>query len=135
MKIRQAIHSDNASISKLMLQLGYESTPELILENLKYIAASKTDAVFVVEGVISCHLTKLFHQAGYAGRITSLIIDSNSRERNIGKQLMAEAETFFKINHCIKSEVTSGDHRIAAHDFYQSCGYKVDERRFIKVLS
>ena len=141
MKIRQAIHSDSDSISELMVQLGYEVSPDLILENIKVIAKSKTDAVFVAEdeskvvGVISCHLTKLFHQTGYAGRITSLIVDRNSRGQNLGKQLVAEAEAFFIANHCLKSEVTSGDPRIVAHEFYRSCGYKEDERRFIKEFS
>ena len=141
MKIRQAIQSDSDSISELMVQLGYEVSPDLILENIKVIAKSKTDAVFIAEGdgkvigVISCHLTKLFHQTGYAGRITSLIVDRNSRGQKVGKQLVAKAETFFFANHCLKSEVTSGDHRSVAHEFYRSCGYNEDERRFVKVLS
>jgi GNAT superfamily N-acetyltransferase len=138
MKIREAVQSDSDSISELMMQLGYEVSPNLILENIKVIATSSLDVVFVAEddgkirGVISCHLTKLFHQTGYAGRITSLIVDRNYRGQNVGKQLVAKAEMFFISNRCLKSEVTSGDHRSVAHTFYQSCGYKEDERRFLK---
>ncbi len=141
MKIRKAVNSDSDSISKLMDQLGYKTSPEVVLENLKYVTISKTDAVFVAEdkgkvvGVISCHLTKLFHQVGYAGRITSLIVDKKYRGQNVGNRLVAKAEAFFVANHCLKSEVTSGDHRRDAHAFYQSCGYKEEERRFVKILS
>ena len=80
-KIRQAIESDRVEISLPMSQLGYESSSEVILENLRTIAASRADEVYIAEekgrvlGVIACHLTKLFHQAGYAGRITSLVVD------------------------------------------------------------
>jgi ribosomal protein S18 acetylase RimI-like enzyme len=141
MKIRPVIHSDSDSLSELMMQLGYRVSPVQILENLKYIATSKMDSVFVAEedgkvvGVISCHLTKLFHQPGNAGRITSLIVDRNSQGRNIGRLLVAEAEAFFIANFCTKAEVTSGDHRGGSHEFYRSCGYKEDERRFIKEFS
>jgi len=74
-----------------MVQLGYGGSPDLILENIKYIITSKTDAVYVAEndgkvvGVISCHLTKLFHKTGYSGRITSLVVDKNSRRQKVGK--------------------------------------------------
>jgi N-acetylglutamate synthase-like GNAT family acetyltransferase len=138
MKIRKARESDKDDISLLMSQLGYEASSDVILENLRIIAISITDEVIVAEddgkvvGVISCHLTKLFHQDGYAGRITSLVLDKNFRGQKVGRQLVAKAEEFFLANHCLKSEVTSGDHRSVAHDFYRSCGYKEDERRFIK---
>jgi GNAT superfamily N-acetyltransferase len=62
-------------------------------------------------------------------------VDRNSQGQNIGKQLVAKGEEFFIANHCLKSEVTSGDHRGDAHEFYKSCGYKEDERRFIKEFS
>jgi ribosomal protein S18 acetylase RimI-like enzyme len=74
----------------------------------------------------------MFHQKGNSGRITSLVINQNQRGLGIGKQLVAQAEAFFKSCDCIKSEVTSSDYRKAAHAFYESCGYERDVRRFIK---
>lgn len=86
-------------------------------------------------GVISCHITGLFHQRGSSGRITSLVIEKNSRGLGVGRALVSTSENFFRNSDCIKAEVTSGDHRAGAHESYQVCGYKPDERRFIKQLN
>ena len=53
----------------------------------------------------------------------------------IGTLLVKEAEKYFKNMNCIKSEVTSGNARVAAHEFYISCGYAKDEQRFLKTYS
>ncbi len=138
MEIRIAEISDAPEISSLMAQLGYSASSSLIEQKLKQFTDSGIDEVFVAVqneqliGAISCHITSLFHQAGRAGRITSLIIDENSRGSGVGRLLVEEAEKFFRKTGCIKAEVTSGDHRLKAHAFYESCGYIEDERRFLK---
>lgn len=121
-----------------MMQLGYSTDAPLMEAKLREFAANTTDSVFVAEleggvvGCVSCHITSLFHQQGYSGRITSLVIDQNHQRQGIGTALVIEAERFFKANECIKAEVTSANHRSAAHAFYNSCGFKEDEPRFIK---
>ncbi|RVU86000.1 GNAT family N-acetyltransferase [Leucothrix sargassi] len=141
MNIRKAERKDALSISQLMDQLGYGASTELIESKLHEFSKNSHDEVFVAQkndvvvGCISCHITSLFHQKGSSGRITSLVIDQNFRGGGIGKLLVQEAENFFHAKGCIKSEVTSGDHRTEAHSFYESCGYKKDERRFIKIYS
>ena len=141
MKPRRALIQDADKISVLMSQLGYIVTPKLIEEKLSYSDASSTDEVFVVDdknmlvGVVSCHVMSLFHQRGGCGRITSLVVDENTRGLGVGKLLVREADLFFRNAGCVKSEVTSGDHRLDAHAFYISCGYKEDVRRFLKMYS
>lgn len=141
MKIRKANKSDSSDISKLMAQLGYPVTPEIIDSKLVEFEATPIDTVFLAEldgrvvGSISCHITSLLHQEGSSGRITSLVIDKECRKMGIGKLLVQEAEDFFIKSGCVKSEVTSGDHRSEAHLFYESCGYELDERRYLKKYS
>lgn len=136
--IRSVAITDAESISQLMNQLGYATLPSLIAEKITAFSNSLIDQVFVAEterkviGVISCHITSLFHQAGASGRITSLVVDKDFRNMKIARSLLEKAEDFFIRQGCIKFEVTSGDHRKEAHEFYKSCGYKEDERRFIK---
>jgi ribosomal protein S18 acetylase RimI-like enzyme len=138
MKIRPAKTQDSEMISELMDQLGYGASSELIEEKLTAFQSSASDAVFVADldgvvvGEISCHITSMFHQKGNSGRITSLVIDQNQRGLGIGKQLVTQAEIFFKSCDCIKSEVTSSEHRTVAHAFYESCGYEHVKRRYIK---
>ncbi|MEM9484224.1 MAG: GNAT family N-acetyltransferase [Cyanobacteria bacterium P01_F01_bin.116] len=141
MEIREADLDDVSEIVPLINQLGYEVTSELIQTKLTNFSTTPIDAVLVavhqglIIGVISCHLTSLFHQAGLSGRITSLVIDKNHQGLGAGRALVQAAEEFFINSGCIKSEVTSGDHRLEAHEFYQSCGYKLDERRLLKMYS
>jgi len=46
--------------------------------------------------------------------------------------LVSAADAFFTEQLCVRAEVTSSDHRIQAHIFYQQQGYAIDERRFVK---
>ncbi len=141
MIVRSATIEDAADIAGLMSQLGYTADISLIEDKLREFSGSGTDIVFVAElenevaGCISCHITSLFHQKGNSGRITSLVIDRGKRRMGIGRALVAEAEEFFRAKGCIKSEVTSGSHRLETHKFYESLGFQKDEPRFIKKYS
>ena len=138
MNIRTADIDDAEAISKLMEQLGYPVSIDLIKQKIQQFTAGTVDHIYVAEsegivvGSISCHITSLFHQAGASGRITSLAVDKKYRAQGIGKALVNQAEAYFRSCDCRKFEVTSSDRREDAHRFYLSCGYEVDERRFIK---
>lgn len=141
MNLRRAKTTDAEEISALLNQLGYKITGNLIARKISEFSSVPVDDVFVAEvggevvGTISCHIDSLFHQEGNSGRITSLVVDHHYRGRGVGKALVTEAESFFHSYGCVKSEVTSGEHRPEAHAFYESCGYQLDERRFLKLLS
>ena len=141
MLVRPANLQDSEAISQLIAQLGYGADSALIQLKLKSFGEDPLDEVFVAEsdekicGVVSCHVTSLFHQSGSLGRITSFVVDEHSRGSGVGRSLIEAAETFFRQAGCVRSEVTSGDHRHDAHSFYKSCGYLEEERRFVKVYS
>ncbi len=94
MNIRRAKIEDSKEISELMGQLGYKTSCELIISKLSEFIQTSIDVVFVAEindaivGIISCHITSLFHQKGNSGRITSLVINNNYRGLGIGKSLV-----------------------------------------------
>ena len=141
MKTRQAKPNDAIAIKSLMDQLGYGATSSLVERKIAEYDSVPEYTAFVVErddlviGVISCHVINLFHQEGSIGRITSLVVDQNHRGLGVGKLLVSKADSYFKSAGCVKSEVTSGDHRTEAHAFYKSCGYAQDERRFLKIYA
>ena len=138
MNIRSASHKDIDQLINLLNELGYPSDKDTLTKSLTHYKRSDDYEVLVAEhegkvvGCISLHVMKLFHRAGNAGRITSLVVSSENRGKGIGKDLVNAADRYFKSMGCVKTEVTSGDHRKAAHNFYQSEGFVLDERRFIK---
>ena len=135
---RFATDNDAADISKLLAELGYPATPDLVVGKLAELRCTANGTVIVaveaeeLAGVISLHLIDLFHSPGRLGRITALVVASGRRRTGIGASLVRKADEFFQLNGCVRSEVTSGDHRPAAHAFYNSLGYLPDERRFLK---
>jgi GNAT superfamily N-acetyltransferase len=139
--IRLAETSDASKIAKLLAELGYVGSPALVISKITVLAGSPNDLVLVAEnegiiaGVISLHVTELFHAAGRIGRITALVIASDKRGEGIGKLLTEAADSFFRSTGCVRAEVTSGDHRPEAHAFYETQGYMPDERRFMKRYS
>ena len=136
--VRTARLSDASRIRELLGQLGYAADLSHVEQRLVAVAESTTDAVLVAEaagavvGVASLHTFDLFHQAGRIGRITSFIVDGLVRGEGVGKLLLAAADDFFRSMSCTRAEVTSGNHRPAAHAFYEANGYAQDERRFLK---
>lgn len=84
-----------------MTQLGYKTTSELIFENIVFFNTSDFDRVYVAErdneiiGVISCHIISLFHQTGFCGRITSLVVSELARGEKVGE--LFQREELFKV--------------------------------------
>ena len=146
--IRSATALDAAPVRALLGQLGYTvdvsfvegrlsslptdplPTDPLPTDPLTQVLVIEADGVVV--GVASLHAFDLFHQPGRIGRITTFVIDAAARGRGEGTALLAAVDAWFRRVGCVRAEVTSGDHRSAAHAFYESRGYLPEERRFLK---
>jgi GNAT superfamily N-acetyltransferase len=125
-------------VTELLLALGYPSPSAEITRRIADANASADTAVFVAEsakhvvGVVSIHCLPLFHANGFLGRITSLVVSPESRQRGVGRLLVTAAEEFARKHGCARVELTSGDRRPDAHTFYESLGYRRTSQRFIK---
>jgi GNAT superfamily N-acetyltransferase len=136
--VRHARREDAAAIAGLLTVLGYPTLAAQVEERMTMRYTATTDAVFVAEttgkvvGLLTFHCTPLIHADGFLGRITSLVVAADFRRHGVGKQLVAAAEEFGWSHGCERLEVTSRDHRVDAHAFYESVGFRVDCRRFLK---
>ncbi len=138
--IRLAQIEDATGLRELLHELGYDTTPETLRAQLPAYLKSDASMLLVADegggpllGLISGHLIPALHQPGNIGRITAFVVADRARSRGIGGRLIQALENWFAENRCLRYEVTSGDHRSGAHDFYRTYGYKPDERRFIKM--
>ncbi len=138
--IREAVETDSAPIAGLLGELGYPNEAPFVTGRLQLVAASAADRVLVAErdgeavGFVSLHLIPLFHQQGNLCRITAIAVRGTARRQGIGRRLLAAAEKLARGNDAIRIEITSGEHRPAAHAFYRQIGYAEEGRRFVKHL-
>ncbi len=138
--IRDARKSDKAVIADLLGELGYPNTPLFVVRKLDRLKDEAQTKVVVavrglqVVGVASIHIVPLFHQEGNLCRITAIVVSEKQRKKGIGTRLIEYAEDYARLHQCIKVEITSGDQRTSAHQFYHRVGYKEVSRRFIKLI-
>ena len=138
MSIRRLAAADIPSAATLLAELGYPTSVAALTKRLEAIAANPDDAVFVAEeegkvlGLLSVHSFEMIHRAGRLGRITALVVAASDRGRGLGTELLGAAESHLRAKGCVKLEVTSGESRSAAHDFYAVHGYLEERVRFTK---
>jgi GNAT superfamily N-acetyltransferase len=136
--IRSAKVEDALQIARLLEQLGYPSESEIVRKKISLLSSGSADRIWVAEfqgkvvGLLAFHLTPLLHVSGSLGRMTALVVEENFRGKGIGRQLVETAERWAWERDCTRIEVTSGDQRVQAHQFYQDLGYTLEAKRFTK---
>ena len=139
--VRPATSDDAEGVARCLAEHGYPTPVAAVLEKLDALSTSSTDKVFValvggsLLGTASVHLIPLFHAHGYLARLTALSVAGSHQRRSVGRALVAAAEDWALGSGALRVEVTSGDHRPAAHAFYAALGYEPNKRRFLKFLS
>jgi GNAT superfamily N-acetyltransferase len=138
--IRTAKPSDAQAISALLHQLQHPSSVEHIQDQLTSTAAAHPMDVLVassdeeVVGMLVLQTTPQFHEEPPLARIIDLCVLDTHQGRQIGRRLMEKAEQLARKNGCGKLEVTAGNFRKAAHQFYQRNGLEPTHRYFAKNL-
>lgn len=137
--IRHATIEHSNALIPLMQELGYDTSRNTMETQLARYVASDHSVAFValvganLVGLVSGHLIPAIHQPGNIGRITALVVAEGARSKGVAARLVKKLEKWFLENNCLRFEVTSGEHRNAAHRFYESQGYAPAASRFLKV--
>ena len=131
--------ADIPDLPELLDQLGYPSDADAIAARVQRIGdaggrvlvAREDDEVL---GVMALEFLALLHHDDDLCRITALVVADRARGRGVGRRLVAEAERIARAHRCGRIEVTSAEHRAAAHAFYLALGYHEQRKRFLKHL-
>ncbi|MEV0716006.1 GNAT family N-acetyltransferase [Asanoa sp. NPDC050611] len=144
MQVRLAHSADAAAVNGLLHQLGYPQDGTAMTATRietwsgdPWSAAYVADAGRDVLGLVAVHICPFFERTGTWGRIVALVVSDRARGQGVGHQLVAAAESFATSRGCERMEVTSGDHRHDAHEFYRRQGYTDQtgrSSRFLRVL-
>jgi GNAT superfamily N-acetyltransferase len=138
MMIRRIAASDVPRVVPLMAELGYPTNAAALAERVAAISANPDDGVLIAEeegaisGLVAVHSFEMLHRPGRLGRITALVVSASARRRGVGRQLLSAAEDHLRAIGCVKLEVTSGEQRAEAQDFYAAHGYQEQRVHFVK---
>lgn len=136
--IRTASIRDAEQLAFLVSQMDYPTSGTQMENRLQPILSNSDYCVFVsqvgqfIDGFIGVVKNYSFELNEPYGTILILVVDSESRNKGIGKALIKRAESWFQ-SHSIKAfVVNSGKNNLDAHRFYQKLGYSSKGLRLVK---
>lgn len=141
MEIRQATHKDLDTVYRLICELknqvlAIDNFVDVYTHNLQnpaiYYVVCEIDHKII--GFGSVHLQYLLHHAGYVAEIQELIVEQAYRNSGIGKAIITALEQWVKLQGVGEIEVTTNQHRLPAHKFYELVGYTNSHYKFTKKL-
>ncbi|MFS0824684.1 N-acetyltransferase family protein [Bacillus sp. 1P02SD] len=142
MEIREATVYDIEELTSLVEQLGYPTTIENMKTRFSNIESSPDYHTLVasydgkIVGMIGIVKGYYYELDGFYVRIVALVVDSNYRNKGIGKKLLEEAESWARIIGATGIGINSGNRpeRVKAHRFYKNMGYVEKSIGFAKSL-
>ena len=140
-EIRRANSDDISDLTSLMNQLGYPSTVNQMRIRFNKIEETSNHYTLVanydrkVVGMIGFHTGVLYNKDSIYARVIASVVDSNDRNRGIGRSLLADAEKYAKGLGAEGIVLNSGNRseRDDAHRFYIK-GYAAKSTGFVKSL-
>jgi GNAT superfamily N-acetyltransferase len=142
LRIRPAIESDAAAISRLVGQLGYPASPDQIGPRLGDLISHPPATAVVAEtpngsvvGIATAHIFYSLHKTEPIAWLTSLVVEDDARGIGIGSALLAYAEKWAIDNGAVRLTLSSASHRREAHQFYERRGYEISGVRLSKQLT
>ena len=138
--LRRATEADAKHVESLLAELGYPSKEADVRHRLGRSLRSDTSCFLLAQsaseviGLVSAELIPYFPTGSTICRVTSLVVSTPHRGRGVGEKLLAGAADFAREHHCSGIEITSAEHRLDAHRFYQRLGFSRTSFRFFQAL-
>jgi GNAT superfamily N-acetyltransferase len=139
--LRGANTEDAAGVAKLLGELGYTCTADDAALRIAEVREEPTQRLVVADlhgelcGLLALDFMYYLPLGRDTCRITALVVGDMFRKLGIGRELLRFAEHEARLRGAARIEVTTAEHRHAAHDFYRACGYGASSLRFVKQLS
>lgn len=137
--IRTATDKDTKAVYEIINELedgslDYEVFSGVFLQQLQnylYVCIVYEDGG-EIKGVLNLRLERQLHHTGKIAEIMEFAVRKDSRDRGIGKLLLAFAETTARNQGCEQIEVACSQARGEAHRFYLREGLINTHFRFVK---
>jgi predicted N-acetyltransferase YhbS len=134
--LRSATEADAKHVESLLAELGYPSKEADVRRSLDsdtscFLVAQQASEVI---GLVSAELVPYFPNGSTICRVTGLVVSTHHRGQGVGEKLVTGAADFARERHCSGIEITSAEHRLDAHRFYQRLGFSRTSFRFFHAL-
>ena len=138
--IRRATAEDASAIESLYRELVSDPLICVLPGQVSTLAGSLTNFLLVAEAdgaVCATALLTICPDAMYRtqpfGVVENVIVTAATRERGVGRLLMAQVEQLASDHGCTKLMLLSSTTREAAHSFFRRCGFASDTKHaFVK---
>jgi predicted N-acetyltransferase YhbS len=138
--LRSPTEADAKHVASLLAELGYPSKETDVRDRLRRFLHRQSSCFLLAQfaseviGLVSAELVPYFPTGSTICRVTALVVSTHHRGRRVGEKLVAGAVDFARQHHCSGIEITSAEHRLDAHRFYQRLGFSRTSSRFFQAL-
>ena len=138
--LRSPTEADAKHVASLLAELGYPSKEMDVRDRLRRSLHRQSSCFLLAQfaseviGLVSAELVPYFPTGSTICRVTALVVSTHHRGRRVGEKLVAGAVDFARQHHCSGIEITSAEHRLDAHRFYQRLGFSRTSSRFFQAL-
>jgi predicted N-acetyltransferase YhbS len=138
--LRSPTEADAKHVASLLAELGYPSKETDVRDRLRRSLHRQSSCFLLAQfaseviGLVSAELVPYFPTGSTICRVTALVVSTHHRGRRVGEKLVAGAVDFARQHHCSGIEITSAEHRLDAHRFYQRLGFSRTSSRFFLAL-
>jgi N-acetylglutamate synthase-like GNAT family acetyltransferase len=138
--LRSATETDAKHVASLLAELGYPSKEADVRNRLRDFLHSQTTCFLLAQsaseviGLVSAELVPYFPNGSTICRVTALVVSTHHRGRRVGEKLLAGVADFAREHDCSGIEITSAEHRLDAHRFYERLGFSRTSFRFFQAL-
>lgn len=138
--IDQPCQNDINNLVELIGYLEFEMPPEIVAKKLTHYLSSPSDKIWVariphkVIGFLALNIINSFYSPHLFARIDSLVVHERYRKLGIGKMLIEFAQYYAKKLGCSRIFLTSGNHRIESHKFYNHLNFQSNATYFMKYI-
>jgi GNAT superfamily N-acetyltransferase len=139
--VRPAAPADAGAIASLLSELGYPVSGEFAAQQLAEFAREPRSLVAVavdggtVVGLVATHVVPRLDSDVRSCRIVDIVVAASRRRSGVGSALLAAAEAEARHQDCRRIDLSTGDWRGEAHQFYERMGFESRSRGYLKRLT
>lgn len=139
-RIREYESTDHTAVADLLGEMGYP-VPEDLAGTLAtaFIARGGTSLLVAVRderivGLVATCLVPRLDETRLSCRVTDLVVSSPHRRQGVGRALIQAAEASALAAGATRLDLTTGDWRAEAHEFYGALGFEDNGRALRRPL-